>query len=347
MGRPEHGPSRRICRRAARLGDRLRPTHLKTLLTACFALVWVGSAAVAPARAQSAPPVQPRPLADTTWRLVEIRSMDDAQPNRRPSDPSRYTLTLQADGRAVLQLDCNRATGSWTAEPSRDPGNGRFRFGPLAATGALCPPPSLGETLGAQLPAVRGYMLRAGQLSLSLMADAGVLLFEPLPKAELRYRNTPDAALEAAILRQVPDYRRAVVGNTPARWARYVHAATDLDGDGRDEVLVVLMGSMFCGTGGCTLQIYRITPRGYGLVNDFPISRLPVVVSDARSNGWRDLWRLETGGGAPSSYVRHAYNGKRYVEAERIPAEQTMPSGLVVLSGNPTLRDGVVLKPGR
>ncbi len=38
--------------------------------------------------------------------------MDDAQGLKRAADPSRYTLSLQADGRAILQLDCNPATGS-------------------------------------------------------------------------------------------------------------------------------------------------------------------------------------------------------------------------------------------
>lgn len=346
MGRSEHGAMRIRWRRAARRRDRFRPCALKLLLAAWVVLSGIGTAGAAAERDPNLPRRQPHlPLANTTWRLVEIRSMDDAQPSRRPVDPSRYTLRLQDDGRAVLQLDCNRATGSWSVEPSLDPGNGRFRFGPLAATSALCPPPSLGETVVAQLPAVRGYMLRGGQLSLSLMADAGVLLFEPLPTAERRYSKVADPALEAAILRQVPAYRRTVVGHDPARWARYVHAATDLDGDGRDEVFVYLMGSMFCGTGGCTLQIYRSTPQGYRLVNDVPLSRLPVVVADGRSNGWRDLWRLETGGGAPSRDVRHAYNGRRYVEVDRIPVQPQRPSGLVVLSGNPTFRDGVVLKP--
>jgi len=203
-----------------------------------------------------------------------------------------------------------------------------------ALTGALCPPPTLGETLSAQLPAVRGYMLRGGLLSLSLLAVGGV-----------RYRNDPDPALEAAILRNVSGYTRSVVGDTPERWGRYVHAASDLDGDGRDEVFVYLMGSPFCGTGGCTLQVYRLTPGGYVLVNDFPISRLPVVAADTRHNGWRDLWRLESGGGAPATYVRHVYNGERYEERGRIPAELGMPKGLAVLSGNPTHAEGIVLKP--
>jgi heat shock protein HslJ len=121
------------------------------------------------------------PLQGTSWQLVGIQSMDDAQGLRRPRDASRYTLSLQADGRAVLQLDCNRATGSWRVEPSADPGNGGFRFGPLASTKVLCPALSLGEPLARQLPYVRGYLLRDGRLNLSLLADGGILIWEPRP----------------------------------------------------------------------------------------------------------------------------------------------------------------------
>lgn len=122
-----------------------------------------------------------RPLQGTTWQLVGIQSMDDAQGLRRPRDASRYTLSLQADGRAVLQLDCNRAMGRWRVDPSADPGNGGFRFGPLASTKALCPAPSLGEPLALQLPFVRGYLLRDGRLNLSLLADGGIRIWEPRP----------------------------------------------------------------------------------------------------------------------------------------------------------------------
>lgn len=49
------------------------------------------------------------------WRLVEIRSMDDAHGSQRPRDPSRYMLRFDRSGQASLQLDCNRATGSFAS----------------------------------------------------------------------------------------------------------------------------------------------------------------------------------------------------------------------------------------
>jgi heat shock protein HslJ len=293
---------------------------------------------------QAAP--QTPPLQGTSWQLVGIQSMDDAQGLRRPADPSRYTLTLQADGKAVLQLDCNRAMGPWQVEPSAEPSNGVFRFGPLASTKALCPEPSLGELLARQLPYVRGYLLRDGRLNLSLLADGGILIWEPRAGAGPAYSNRPDPALEAAILAASPDLRRALgsAGGGMGRMS-YVHARTDLDGDGRQDVLVYLMGPYVCGTGGCTLQVFRQGARGYRLVSSFPTSRLPIIVSQTRRNGWRDLWRLQSGGGAPPTYVREAFDGRGYIEKQRIPAAGGAPAGTTVLGGNPSLADGAPLVP--
>lgn len=286
------------------------------------------------------------PWQGTTWQLVGIQSMDDAQGLKRPQDASRYTLSLQADGRAVLQLDCNRATGSWQVEPSTDPGNGGFRFGPLASTKALCPAPSLGEPLARQLPYVRGYLLRDGRLNLSLLADGGILIWEPRAAAGPGYSNRPDPALETAILAASPDLRRPQ-GSAAGGMGRvsYVYGRTDLDGDGRQDVLVYLMGPYVCGTGGCTLQVFRQEARGYRLISSFPTSRLPVIVPEARRNRWRDLWRLQSGGGAPATWVREVFDGRGYRSKERIPAAGRQPAGTAVLSGVPSLADGAPLAP--
>lgn len=119
------------------------------------------------------------PLADSQWRLVEFQSMDDAQGTTRPGDPSLYTMHLNGDGTVTMRLNCNRATGTWTANPSSDPSNGQFGFGPLAMTRALCPPPSMDEGIVKQSQYIRGYLLKDGRLYLSLMADGGTYAWEP------------------------------------------------------------------------------------------------------------------------------------------------------------------------
>ena len=294
------------------------------------------------ARAATAPE---RPLADTAWRLVEIQSMDDSVGTARTSDPSRFTMRLNGDGTVSMRLDCNRATGTWSAEAGPDGASGRFEFGPLAATRAMCPPPNLDERVAAQAPYVRSYLLKDGRLHLSLMADGGILVWEPNLGAA--FETTPDKDLESAILRASPSYTRAVVdieGGTGR--GRYVYGRVDLNGDGRDEVFVYLLGSIFCGSGGCNLLLFSTDARNqYVLVDEFPISRLPLIVSRSKTSGWRDVVRLESGGGARASFVRHAFDGTRYVERERLPGDKA-PDGERYLAGEITFEKGIPLEPG-
>lgn len=125
----------------------------------------------------------------------------------------------------------------------------------------------------------------------------------------------------------------------------YVHGRTDLDGDGRQDVLVYLMGPYVCGTGGCTLLVFRQEARGYRLVSSFPTSRLPVIVPAAGRSRWRDLWRMQSGGGAPATWVREVFDGRGYRSKELIPAAGGPPVGTAVLSGNPSLAEGAPLLP--
>ena len=121
--------------------------------------------------------VLPSALTGTEWRLVEFQSMDDAQGTTRPSEETLYTMWLHGDGTVTMQLNCNRATGTWSAARGSDAASGRFEFGPLAATRALCPPPSMDESIVAQSSYVRSYLLKDDRLYLSLMADGGIYVW--------------------------------------------------------------------------------------------------------------------------------------------------------------------------
>lgn len=112
-------------------------------------------------------------LAGSSWRLVNITSMDDNIDI--PDDPFSYTLELRADGSATMVADCNRGTGSWiSASPAK------IEFGPVAATMAICPPGSLSDKYLAQFQWVRSYVLKDGHLFLATMADGSIIEFEPL-----------------------------------------------------------------------------------------------------------------------------------------------------------------------
>lgn len=287
-----------------------------------------------------APKALPSALAGTEWRLVEFQSMDDAQGTTRPQDPSLYTMRLVADGTVSMRLNCNRANGKWTADQAGSPSSGGFTLGPLASTKALCLPPGMDGLILKDAGYIRSYVLKDGRLYLSLMADGGIYVWEPLSGATSAMR--PDAAIESAILRTAPDYTRKIVGDERAR---YAFERVDLNGDGREEVLVYLMGSFFCGTGGCTLLVLREAPEGgYLPVNDYSITQLPVIVSPVKRNGWNDIWRMESGGGVEASYVRHSFDGSRYVKKERIGASKA-PEGKACLAGEVTYGKGLVLEP--
>jgi|APTNR8051073442_1049403.scaffolds.fasta_scaffold13900_3 heat shock protein HslJ len=123
-------------------------------------------------------PVLSGDLTGTSWRLVNIASMDDRV--HVPEKPSHYTLEFRTDGAAAILADCNRATGVWASEAP-----GQLRFGPVAATGALCEPGSLSEMYLAQFEWVRSYVLQDGRLFLATMADGSIIEFEPLGGAPL------------------------------------------------------------------------------------------------------------------------------------------------------------------
>jgi heat shock protein HslJ len=289
-----------------------------------------------------------RVLANTGWRLVEIQSMDDAVGTTRPDGSAKYTMRLNGDGTVVLRLNCNSARGKWSAEAGPNPNSGRFEFGPLATTKALCPPPSLDEQVASQAKYVRSYLLEEGQLYLSLMADGGIYVWEPLDeKSEEPFETKADPELEAAILKAEPYYTREAVDIAGGVGkGRYVYGRVDLNDDGRDEVLVYLLGSIFCGTGGCDLLLFTKARSGYSLIDKFPASRLPIIVSAKKTRGWHDLIRPESGGGAKASFIRHTFDGKRYVKRERMSADKP-PEGGSYLTGELTFDKGIPLEPRR
>ena len=113
-------------------------------------------------------------LAASSWRLVKFQGGDDSV--LRPDDRSKYTLAFAADGTVSARLDCNRGRGTWKSS-----GPGHLELGPMALTRAMCPPGSLHDHLVRQLPYVRSYVIKGGNLFLSLMADGGVYEFEREP----------------------------------------------------------------------------------------------------------------------------------------------------------------------
>ena len=119
------------------------------------------------------------PLIGSHWELVEFRAADGR--SERPSDPTRYVLELIAGGRLAMQLDCNRATGRWTASAT-GPTGGVLSLNAPAMTRAMCLGPSWDTRLAADLASAKTYTLEGDRLDVTL-ENHGVYVWRRLPTA--------------------------------------------------------------------------------------------------------------------------------------------------------------------
>ena len=118
----------------------------------------------------------------------------------------------------------------------------------------------------------------------------------------------------------------------------YAHAAVDLNGDGTYEVLAYIMGPMVCGSGGCNLYVLAQEGEGWRVVTRTSVTRTPVGVLTASTNGWRDLAVSIGGGGAEAGWVRLTYDGRTY------PTNPTAPPA-TPLDGAPDVTTLIASEP--
>jgi hypothetical protein len=96
----------------------------------------------------------------------------------------------------------------------------------------------------------------------------------------------------------------AIRGLEPAADDRYFSAYMDLNGDGRKEAIVYLIGPRSCGSGGCHTVIFSPEEKGkgYRLVTIIELTRPPIVAARSKTKGWRDLIVFVQGGGILEGY---------------------------------------------
>jgi len=146
-------------------------------------LTWTRADGTAVACRDEAWPVPPPPIqptvptpAGSAWVLVDFRSSDDAVGTVVPPHPERYVLQFEPDGRLLMQLDCNRASGSWRVYAASASG-GSLELKGGAMTRAMCGPGAMDTQIARDLDRVRSFTLRGGRLYLALEADAGAYEF--------------------------------------------------------------------------------------------------------------------------------------------------------------------------
>lgn len=118
-------------------------------------------------------------------------------------------------------------------------------------------------------------------------------------------KPTRDAAIERAIAKAVS----APAGTKVA----YLYDTVTLRDGGKPQVLVLLEGSYFCGSGGCMALILDSAPF-YALLARFTLMNPEWLVTRQKHHGWRDIVVRVSGGGAKPCYTVLAFDGKTYPE---------------------------------
>jgi putative lipoprotein len=104
----------------------------------------------------------------------------------------------------------------------------------------------------------------------------------------------------------------AKTGDDPKYANPHQTAQIDLNGDGRQDALVLLENPFFCGTGGCTMLVFKGTESGFEFVSRSTLIRGPVLVGETRTHGWRDLIVEVSGGGIAPKQVALKYTGSKF-----------------------------------
>jgi hypothetical protein len=96
---------------------------------------------------------------------------------------------------------------------------------------------------------------------------------------------------------------------TPANDRNFIYNAVDLNDDGKNEYLVGLTGSTFCGSAGCNMLVLN---SKFGLNTKMTIVQFPVYVGPPASKevvkGYSNIYVSTKGRG----YVKMAWNGSKY-----------------------------------
>lgn len=101
--------------------------------------------------------------------------------------------------------------------------------------------------------------------------------------------------------------------------------ATDLNGDGKNEIFVSLVGSYFCGSGGCTMLLLD---SNYKLITKFTVMQGSIFVEPKTENDWKVLMVKSEGEWKSLVYADGTYPSNPSVVEK---SKQDGPSGQAVV----------------
>lgn len=124
------------------------------------------------------------------------------------------------------------------------------------------------------------------------------------------------------------------LSNDEAKKTRYYYNYIDLNDDNNREVFVQLVGPFTSGSGGDTGLIFLKNNSGFEMLQQFTLVRNPIVISNEKTNGWRDIIIKISGGGMKAHYVRMSFDGSKYPNpsaAEKLVSEANI-TGLGIIN---------------
>ena len=130
----------------------------------------VAGCAAASSSIQPVRSTDPQKILGTTWQWES--TITPVEKITVPA-PERYTIFLQADGKAQMRFDCNRGGGGFNISP------GKLSFGPLMSSRMACAPDSLDSDFIRDLQRVASFFVDNGTLYLELPYDSGTMKFRP------------------------------------------------------------------------------------------------------------------------------------------------------------------------
>lgn len=89
----------------------------------------------------------------------------------------------------------------------------------------------------------------------------------------------------------------------------YQYAFYDLNQDGIQDAVVMLRGSNWCGTGGCTVLVFQgMSREKFQPHSKMTVTDVPIVALNSKTQGWSDLSVYSRGSGQ----VILKFNGRSY-----------------------------------
>jgi len=127
---------------------------------------------------------------------------------------------------------------------------------------------------------------------------------------------------------------------------RYYYNNVDLNEDGIPEVFVFLMGPFVCGTGGCSAVILKVENGEYKTLSRFSLVRNPVIISNSKTNGYKDIIMYVAGGGIESFFAELKYDGTTYPSNPSLQPKVepgTKVEGIAIVSDDISKSSGIDL----